>query len=55
MEKNAKNVHQKLVLGSILKLVNTLKEPMNGKLLKENDQKPFKGFLLHLALLWTRL
>ena len=37
--KNAKNVDKKLVLDSFLILVNSPKQPMNAKLLKENYQK----------------
>ena len=48
------NVHQKLILGSLLTLVNSPKQPMNAKLLKENYQN-LKGFPLHSVLLWTRL
>ena len=40
--KNAKKLHQKLILDYILVLVNSPKQPMNAKLLKQNDQKTLR-------------
>ena len=39
---NAKKLHQKLILDYILVLVNSPKQPMNAKLLKQNDQKTLR-------------
>ena len=40
--KNAKKLHQNLILDYILVLVNSPKQPMNAKLLKQNDQKTLR-------------
>ena len=40
--KMKKKLHQKLILDYILVLVNSPKQPMNAKLLKQNDQKTLR-------------